>query len=105
MDAKPRRLWPWIVVALIGLPALYVASFGPACWMANRGAVDLRKVADVHEPLVRYANRFPANWMSAAVKWYATIGAWNGTDSTLLVMEAYLYKRDNPDLWQLFGPP
>jgi len=26
--------WPWIVSLLIGLPVLYVATFGSACWLA-----------------------------------------------------------------------
>jgi hypothetical protein len=33
-DRKP--LWPWIASLLIGLPLLYVASFGPASWIASR---------------------------------------------------------------------
>ena len=28
-DEKKRPLWPWTVVVLIGLPALYVLSVGP----------------------------------------------------------------------------
>jgi hypothetical protein len=30
MSDKRKALWPWIVALLIGLPVLYVASFGPA---------------------------------------------------------------------------
>jgi hypothetical protein len=32
-DRKP--VWPWIVALMIGLPVLYVASFGPAGWLVN----------------------------------------------------------------------
>src|SRR5258708_2397178 len=31
-DDRKKPIWPWIVALLIGLPVLYVASFGPACW-------------------------------------------------------------------------
>lgn len=33
---KKRPLWPFLTAALLGLPVLYVASFGPACWIASR---------------------------------------------------------------------
>jgi hypothetical protein len=36
MSDERRPLWPWIVALLLGLPVLYVASFGPACWIAHR---------------------------------------------------------------------
>jgi hypothetical protein len=33
---RKKPLWPWIVALLIGLPVLYAASFGPACWLTGR---------------------------------------------------------------------
>jgi hypothetical protein len=31
-----RERWAkWTAVAVVGLPVLYVLSFGPACWMAD----------------------------------------------------------------------
>jgi hypothetical protein len=30
-DDRKKPLWPSIVAVLIGLPMMYVASFGPAC--------------------------------------------------------------------------
>ncbi len=36
-DGSARPLWPWIVALLIGVPMLYVASFGPACRLEDRG--------------------------------------------------------------------
>ena len=33
---KPRRLWLFVTAALIGVPLLDVASFGPACWTGDR---------------------------------------------------------------------
>jgi hypothetical protein len=34
-DDRKKPPWPWIAV-LVGLPVLYVASFGPACWLTAR---------------------------------------------------------------------
>ena len=31
-----KSVWPWIAGLLVGLPVLYVASFGPACWLTSR---------------------------------------------------------------------
>lgn len=36
MSEERKPLWPWIVALLIGLPVLYVASFGPACRLNSR---------------------------------------------------------------------
>jgi len=33
-ERKQRPLWPVLTTTLIVLPVLYVASFGPACWLA-----------------------------------------------------------------------
>ena len=49
-DRKP--VWPWIVVLLIGLPVLYVALFGPACWLVERGILPLRAMGIVFRPLL-----------------------------------------------------
>jgi hypothetical protein len=35
-DDRKMPLWPWIATLLFGLPLLYVATFGPACWVADR---------------------------------------------------------------------
>jgi hypothetical protein len=35
-DERKKTLWPWIVAMLIAVPVLYVASFGPACWITSR---------------------------------------------------------------------
>jgi hypothetical protein len=34
-DENKKAVWPWIVALLIGLPVLYVASYGPACWLIH----------------------------------------------------------------------
>src|SRR5262245_19380213 len=35
-ERKKAGFWPRVVALLIGLPVLYVASFGPACWDVMR---------------------------------------------------------------------
>jgi hypothetical protein len=49
-----RRSWLTIsVVTILLLPALYVASFGPACWMLSRGVISLQLVATMYGPLIK----------------------------------------------------
>ncbi len=54
-DARKKPLWPWIVALLIGLPVLYVASFGPACWLVRQQRVNIVTVARLYRPLVHTA--------------------------------------------------
>jgi hypothetical protein len=39
MSDERKPVWPWIVALLIGLPVLYVASFGPACALVGQGVL------------------------------------------------------------------
>jgi hypothetical protein len=40
-------------VATIGLPLLYVASFGPACWLCEKGILDQKAAWMAYRPLRR----------------------------------------------------
>jgi hypothetical protein len=54
-ERKKAGVWPWIVALLIGLPVLYVASFGPACWLYGNGIIPARTggwAYRAYEPLV-----------------------------------------------------
>lgn len=35
-ERKKAVVWPWIAALLIGLPVLYVGSFGPTCALIDR---------------------------------------------------------------------
>ena len=56
-ERKQRPLWPILTAALIGLPVLYVASFGPAMWIVQQTPGDLftTPLAAVYLPLGRLA--------------------------------------------------
>jgi hypothetical protein len=51
-DNCRKSVWPWIVALLIGLPVLYVASFGPACWLCDRDHIPDGMVNYAYRPLV-----------------------------------------------------
>ncbi len=69
-DDRKKPLWPWIVVLLIGLPLLYVTSFGPACWMMHRGWLPIFPTAYPYWPLVVSANAGPRP-VRRLVGWYS----------------------------------
>ena len=84
MRDERKPLWPWIAVLLIGLPVLYVASFGPVCWLTAdpRPISPLRSSTAprgmiVYYPLGRVAMRGPAVVMYR-LRWWMYLGAKNG---------------------------
>jgi uncharacterized membrane protein YedE/YeeE len=74
-----RERWAKCALAgtIIGVPVLYVLSFGPACWWWSRTVVNLSS-REVHVPSTLYA---PMGWMmlhgpepiSRPIIWYATL--------------------------------
>lgn len=55
----PRRHWPVIAAALIGVPLLYVATFGPALGLAERGYLPVDTVALAYDPCLRLDAQAP----------------------------------------------
>ena len=70
-DERKKPLWPWAVVLPIWLPVLYAASFGPACWLADR---EIIPSVEFYRPLARIAARNPGQ-MRDACYWYAGYGS------------------------------
>jgi hypothetical protein len=76
LAGRSRRFW--IAVAL--LPILYVASFGPACWISSRmnlgNWINFTALPTVYRPLLlaMYCDRR----IVIAVEWYAGLGAASG---------------------------
>jgi hypothetical protein len=68
-----RPIWPWIVTALVGLPVLYVVSFGPACWICERLEKGTRAVSVAYRPVIWAGNRLPLG--PGVMSRYAQLGA------------------------------
>jgi hypothetical protein len=56
---SPGIIATWLLAVLIGLPILYVVSFGPACWAVRAGFLCPLPVVKFYSPLVEAA------WASA----------------------------------------
>ena len=76
-EPEKKPFWPWIVVLLIGLPALYIFSFGPACWISSRLNAGTRAVTVVYRPMTVCLRDDYAGPLDSAIRWYAGLGAAN----------------------------
>lgn len=72
-DNRKKPLWPWIITLLIGLPVLYVALFGPACWLATSWAPLRGPVNSIYSPAAWASFKTP-NAVGKAIIWYANVG-------------------------------
>lgn len=78
-ERKKAGVWPWILAMLIGLPVLYVASFGPVCWLRARyeekNSWDARwGLADViYRPVL--AAWWYGKTSAEMIEWYANVGS------------------------------
>ena len=72
MIDERKPLWPWIATLLIGLPVLYLASFGPACWLNERGVLGAAAVSAIYSPVLATAEN---GRLPKALDWYARLGA------------------------------
>jgi hypothetical protein len=75
MSDNRKPVWPWIVALLIGLPVLYVASFGPACWISSRINSGQRFVTIAYRPLTWGLNDSHQSTLDRVLRGYASLGA------------------------------
>lgn len=55
---------------------MYVASFGPVCWIGSRAGIGSEAVSVAWQPLLRFSMR--DNHAASALWWYASIGTKEG---------------------------
>ena len=69
-----RERWAkWTLVAIVGLPVLYVASFGPACWIVSRNNLNGNWLFIAYRPLVWIMENGPESAFTSLV-WYSLVG-------------------------------
>jgi hypothetical protein len=69
-ERKSRPLWPLLTAALIGLPVLYVASYGPAARLCQDGWISEDVLNVVFVPLA-WGLGFCPSWVTTAFLRYA----------------------------------
>lgn len=98
-----RERWAnWTAATLFGLPVLYVASFGPACWFATKSDGPMvngeapRKVSSFYKPLGWTMIKGPKP-IANVVKRYATLRTqyvivpadWNGNGQLAVALRQF----------------
>ena len=71
----------WTVVIVV-VALAYPISFGPACWLTDRGFVDSADSGRLDRPILQVCVR-DSGRLSAAVRWYGLLG----TQKHLFIVE------------------
>jgi hypothetical protein len=69
------------LAAVVGLPVLYVASFGPACWFTSRTHIGIFTLPTVYRPILSVMS--DRSNVTKLLRWYSESGAqegWNWID-------------------------
>lgn len=82
---KRRSRWFWLCMAIVS-PILYVASLGPACWIAGDNETSMAAVHYAYYPILRLA-RATRHEVQPGVfeigrldKWVESYSAWGRND-------------------------
>ena len=80
-EPQKNPVWPWFLVLMIGLPLLYVGSFGPACWLTSQASgwskLQPHPAMIVYFPLGAVASR-PETVYGRSLRWWMTLGVKRG---------------------------
>lgn len=76
-----RERWAkWMFVTTVGLPVLYVVSFGPACWIVSRVNWGDSVIPVVYRPIIQVMQHEPWTAVHTTLARYSRWGAhpdWN----------------------------
>src|SRR5262249_16584066 len=86
MSDERKSVWPWIKAVVVGLPVLYVASFGPACWLTAQqqgwSVLTPHRAMRVYFPLGALAEKRDTVY-GRSLCWWMTVGAPKGYAAVL----------------------
>jgi hypothetical protein len=80
LKRRSRRFWIAVVVLL---PVLYVASFGPACWITSQiyipgEQIKINPGLVIYSPLAQALRSDPESRFSSFLLWWMTLGIPSG---------------------------
>ena len=101
-----RERWAkWTLATVVSLPVLYVASFGPACWLVDRELLPSDPIELAFRPIVRFLMNGENPVVRRTIVGYASIC---GGEDTALSWDSnwwwdtYVWADDSP-VWQNYG--
>jgi hypothetical protein len=69
-----RERWvKWTLAAVVCMPVLYVASFGPACWLADRDLISGELVDSTFQPFADFCIDSGSNTIYKTARWYGEL--------------------------------
>jgi hypothetical protein len=74
-----RERWAiWTLAIVIGVPALYALSFGPACWITSRLNFGARSIPVIYRPMTwalgnPETHSIPSVTIARTFRWYAKV--------------------------------
>lgn len=69
-----RERWAkWTLAGVVGLPVLYVASFGPACWIPASSLVAPQQHLGHSDPATTLAYVDPTQTETDKLKWFTDL--------------------------------
>lgn len=71
------------LAAMIGVPVLYIASFGPVCWLGHRGFLSGGMIEVAYRPIAIVLRSGPPP-VRKALRWYA---GFTGTQTSMVELE------------------
>jgi hypothetical protein len=87
-DERKTSVWALVAALLIGLPGLYVASFGPACWFSASHPAIAPRIAKLYWPLTKAAWACPGDLAMPALWRYGMLSPHPRSFKTLVKMFA-----------------
>lgn len=74
MDRK-QPLWPTVIVPPLVLALLYLASFGPACWLVDRGLMSEQPVRFAYGGLIAWLQAHENERPARALRFWAGLAS------------------------------
>jgi len=76
----------WITVALVAVLVGYPPSFGPACWMTDRGLIPRTVAGTVYDPLAFFLAHYCSDKICTAMYDYGTWGSKSRDGAALMIL-------------------
>jgi hypothetical protein len=93
LGRRSRRFW--IATGELLLPVLYIASFGPACWLIDRNIISEQPTRAIYRPIIELVARCDKP-IRTAVADHLSLGSpnyWGHGRSTLVVSRVVLERQ------------
>jgi hypothetical protein len=83
-ERRNSRFGLWSTAGILILLLAYPLSFGPACWMADRGLISLDALLSAYAPLVHTMRNSES--VRSPFLWYAGIGCEKSSFTPLILL-------------------